>query len=282
MWDPHGPGIGPMFSAWRADSYLLCHQESPIFPLIYACNYVGFSLAHLFLAVCYHMHWETVRRTFEHFAMVIILLKSKDFFPDFHIAMNHGFINCFIITQHGFPFSACYSNVLYDFSSFFPLSSLQSQCYINVTYFRFLAGSSELLAPISESVIYCHSSAAWRIVNPNDTHQRTFLSPSSSVDLLLLLLRAGLSRAPASKVSSQSARWLCWFWTDSLMHLGLQLGQLLGLAVLHLFSRRPAWSCFHGEAEGQEEEQKYVRLFERQPWKQHKSLPLCAIEWRKS
>lgn len=49
------------------------------------------------------------------------------------------------------------------------------------------------------------------------------------------------------------------------MHLGLQLGQLLDLAVLHLFSRRPAWSCFHGEAEGQEEEQEHVRLFERQP-----------------
>lgn len=138
MWDLHGPGVGPMFPAWRADSYLLCHQESPIFPLIYACNYVSFSLAHLFLAVCYHMHWETVSRTFEHFAVVIILLKSKDFFPDFHIAMNDGFINCFITTQHGFPFSSCYSNVLYDFSSFFPLSSLQSHCYISVTYFRFL------------------------------------------------------------------------------------------------------------------------------------------------
>ena len=146
----------------------------------------------------------------------------------------------------------------------------------------FCDGSAEPLVPTSESVIHCHSSAAWRIVNPNGTHQRIFLSASSCVGLLLLLLRAGLSRPLASKVSSESARWLCWFWTDSCMHLGLQLGQLLDLAMLHLFSRRPAWSCFHGEAEGQEEEQKYVRLFEKQPWKQHTSLPLCVIKGRKS
>ena len=177
---------------------------------------------------------------------------------------------------HSPPVIAMYS-MIFLVSSHSPVSKVTVTSVLHIL--GFCDGSSELLVPICESVIYCHSSAVWRIVNPNDTHQQIFLSASSSVDQLLLLLRAGLSRAPASKVSSQSAQWLCWFWT---MHLGLQLGQLLDLAVLHLFSRRPAWSCFHGEAEGQEEEQKYVRLFERQPWKQHKSLLLYAVEWIKS
>lgn len=241
-----------------------------------------FSFSHLFLAACYHMHWEIVSRTFEHFAVVIILLKSKDFFQISILPWMMVLLIASSLPNMGFHFPP----VIAMFSMIFLVSSHSPVSKVNVTsmlhILGFCDGSTELLVPISESVIYCHSSAAWRMVNPNDTHRRIFLSASSSVDLLLLLLRAGLSRAPASKVSSESARWLCWFWMDSLMHLGLQLGQLLDLAVLHLFSRRPAWSCFHGEAEGQEEEQEHVRLFERQPWKQHKSLPLCAIEWRKS